>query len=129
MDSSLKTAGQWSEEERRAWRSFCLVGEACILCLHGASSHICEFGQPHFYEKATEEDVRDRMAPLYRYGLPQGGFTLVRRVNTSSNSGIITALCTTCAEGMNVDEVLCFHSTLATGEVMGIDTTAKGDTT
>ena len=127
MDRTLKTAEQWSEDERRAWRRYCLDGEACPLCLHGPSSHVCEFGQPHFYEKATEEDVRDRTVPLYRYGLPQGGFTLVRRVVAAWDPAIITALCTACAEGMKIDEVLCFHATLATGEVRGIDTRAKGD--
>ena len=58
MDSPLRTPEQWSEDERRAWRRYFLDGEACLLCCHGPSSHICEFGHPHFYEKATEEDVR-----------------------------------------------------------------------
>ena len=129
MDRTLKTAEQWSEDERRAWRRYCLDGEACPLCPHGPSGHICKFGQPHFYEKATEEDVRDRTAPLYRYGLPQGGFTLARRVVAAPETAIITALCTACAEGKRIDEKLCFHATLATGEVRGIETKSKGDTT
>ncbi len=129
MDSSLKTAEQWSEEENRAWRRYCLDGEVCLLCLHGPYSHTCEFGQPHFYEKATEGDVRDRTVPLYRCDLPRGGFTLVRRVVAAPETAISTALCTYCAEGKRIDEELCFHATLATGEVRGIDTKEKGDTT
>ncbi len=129
MGRLLKTAEQWSEDERRAWRRYCLDGEACPLCLHGPSSHVCEFGQPHFYEKATEEDVRDRTVPLYRYDLPQGGSTLVRRVVAAPDTAIVTALCIYCAEGKRIEEELCFQATLATGEVRGIDTIAKGDTT
>ncbi len=129
MDRTLKTAEQWSEDERRAWQRYCLDGEACLLFLHGPSGLICEFGQPHFYEKATEEDVRDRTVPLYRYDLPQGGFTLVRRVVAGWETAVIMVLCTACAEGKRMDEELCFHATLATGEVRGIGTRAKGDTT
>ena len=132
MNSSWKPAQQWSGKERSAWRRLNLEGERCLLCLHNASTHRCQFDLPHFYERATEEDVRDRTVSLYRCDLPSDDFTLVRRVDTSAGTAVLTAVCTACAEGTAVNDVLCYYATLATGEVTGfrgrIDR-MKGDTT
>ena len=132
MDSPYKDARCWSEDERQAWRRICPDGDHCFLCRHNASTHSCQFAQPHFYEKATEQDVRDRTVPLYRCELPRGGFTLVRRVITGQDVRVITSVCTACAEGLAVDDLLCYYTTRHIGEVIGTDggyLRVKGDPT
>ncbi len=121
MDSPYKDSQHWSKDERQAWRRICPDGEHCFLCRHNASTHSCQFAQHLFYEKATEEDVRDPTVPLYRCELPCGGFALVRRINTGPEARVITSVCTACAEGLAVDDVLCYYTTNHIGEVIGID--------
>ncbi len=50
---------------------------------------------------------------------------LVRRMTVAARAELITAFCTTCAEGIGTNQVLCYQRNLAVGEVVGIDTRHK----
>ena len=126
MDRTLRRATHHnkrrSERNYGAWQRFCPDGIHCRFCPHDNTHHLCSSGQPHFYRKATEAEADDLTMTLYRHHLPQGGSVLVRRMTVARRAELITAFCSACAQEIGTDQVLCYQRTLATGEVVGIET-------
>ena len=126
MDRTLRKAARKNKRRRNrnwdAWKRFSPDGATCRYCKHDASKHLCTSGQPHFHRKATEAEVKDTSVMLYRHTLPEGGSMLVRRVTVTRNAELVTAFCTVCAGEIGTAQTLCYQRTLATGEVLGIET-------
>ena len=125
MDRTLNPAARRnrrrSERNHGAWRRFCPDGHHCPYCRHDGSKHLMTSGQPHFYRPATAKERRNPSEALYRHDPPEGGSLLVKRVIVARDAEVITAFCRQCAEELSTRQALCFHRTLAVGEVVGID--------
>ena len=130
MDRTLKRAKRNNKRRGRrnnaAWRRFCPDGIHCRYCPHDGSKHLMRSAQPHFFRPATERERRDPWVTLYRHRLPEGGSLLVRRMTVANPAELITVYCTTCAESMKTDQVLCYQRNTAIGEVVGIDNVHRG---
>ena len=129
MDRTLRRAKRNNrrrgQRNHGAWQRFCPDGVHCRYCGHDGSEHLVSSGQPHFFRPATEAERHDPWVRLYRHDLPEGGSVLVRRVTVANRAEMITAYCVKCAESIGTAQVLCYQRNLATGEVVGLDTTRK----
>ena len=129
MDRTLKRAKRNNKRRGQrnhgAWQRFAPDGKTCRYCEHDGSLHLCQSGQPHFFRLATEAERRNPSVMLYRHRLPEGGSMLVRRMTVANRAELITAFCTSCAEGIRTGQVLCYQRNLAIGEVIGIETVHK----
>ncbi len=124
MDRTLKKAKRSSKRRGQrnysAWQRFSTDGRTCLFCPHDNTTHLCSSGQPHFYRTATATEERDPSVRLYRYRLPEGGSTLVRRMVVANRAELIAAYCVACAREIGTDQVVCYQRNLAVGEVTGI---------
>ena len=129
MDRTLKRAKRNNKRRGQrnhgSWQRFAPDGMTCRYCEHDGSLHLCQSGQPHFFRLATEAERRNPSVMLYRHRLPEGGSMLVRRMTVANRAELITAFCTSCAEGIRTGQVLCYQRNLAIGEVIGIETVHK----
>ena len=130
MDRTLNPSTRKSRRRRErnhgAWRRFCPDGRHCPYCRHDGSTHLMTSGQPHFYRPATGSERRNPSERLYRCVLPGGESLLVKRVPVARDAEVVTAFCTRCAGDLGTHQALCFHRTLAVGEVIGLDTHNHG---
>ena len=131
MDRTLSPARCPNRRRReklgRAWTRFSQDGNRCRYCPHNHTVHLCTASQPHFYMKATREEARDPHTVIYNHHTPEGT-VLVRKVVVARDAEVVTVFCRACAREMGTHQVLCFQRTLATGEVVGLGTKAKGET-
>ena len=105
-----------------AWQQYSPDGDTCRHCPHDASTHLSTSGQPHYFRRATEAEESGPSVRLYRHHRPDGPSVLVRRVTVARHAEIIATFCTACADEIGTAQVLCYQRTLATGEVVGIET-------
>ena len=119
MDRTLRLARRHSKRRRqrnhKAWQRFSPDGVHCRYCKHEGSRHLMSSGQPHFYRRATPEELGDPSLTLYRHDS-----ALVRRQPVARDAELITAFCTACAESLGTEQVLCYQRTRAVGEVVGV---------
>ena len=126
MDKTLTRARRANrrrqERNWRAWQRYSPDGKRCRHCQHMNETHLSTSGQPHFYRKATPEEERDPAVPMYRHYRPDKSYVRVRRITVAKHAEIIATFCLACADEMRTAQVLCYQRTLATGEVVGIET-------
>ena len=126
MDKTLRRATRRNKRRSNrnygAWRRFSPDGKTCRYCKHGGAAHLCSSRQPHFYRPATETEKRDPTTMLYRHYPAGGGSVLVKRLVVARHAELVTAFCTACAGEIGTAQVLCYQRTLATGEMVGVET-------
>ena len=124
MDRTLnlnkRTNKRRMNRNEKAWQLLSPNGTDCPFCGHPRQAHMMSSGQPHFYRPATPKEQSSARGKLYRHKRPGKDVIMVKRVLVGKEAEIITAFCGTCAKEKNTDQVLCYHRTLAVGEVVGI---------
>ena len=126
MDRTLTRARRRNRRRQdrnwNAWQRYSPDGKRCRHCPHDASTHLSTSGQPHYFRRATPEEESDPTVRLYRHHRPDGPSVPVRRVTVARHAEIIATFCTACADEIGTAQTLCYQRTLATGEVVGIET-------
>ena len=126
MDSTLnvvKATPYQGKMNRIAWeQTFSLDGDQCPYCPHGRQAHIFSAEQPHFYRKATQEDI-DANVRLWVETPADGDERdeiLLRRMVVKRDVFVRRAYCGTCADEIGTAQVLCYNATAGIGERVGV---------
>ena len=121
MDRTLNPNKRGNKKRKarnsKAWANlFGAQMKVCTFCGHDSSDHLMTSGQPHFFRPLAKGET---MANVYTYDAGEENAILVKKVIVAAKPEIITLFCKNCAEDKNTGQAMCYHRTLATGELVG----------